>query len=125
VNTNVLGVHHVAISAADLAVTKEFYGSILGLEELPRPDFPIRGVWYSLGAQELHIGIVPATQTGRRFDHFAISVHPDRYHAYIDKIRRNGGEVGEPQRGPDGLYRAFIHDPSGNEIEITDAHVVV
>ena len=50
--------HHVAISVSDLARAKDFYGNVLGLEEIARPAFPFDGAWYRVGNQEVHL-IVP------------------------------------------------------------------
>ena len=41
--------HHVAVSVSDLARAKEFYGNVLGLEEIARPAFPFDGAWYRVG----------------------------------------------------------------------------
>lgn len=40
---------HVSVAVSDLEKTKAFYGGVLGLPEIPRPDFPFPGVWYGLG----------------------------------------------------------------------------
>lgn len=40
---------HVSVTVTDLDKAKAFYGDVLGLKEIPRPDFRFPGVWYSLG----------------------------------------------------------------------------
>src|SRR5262245_14587326 len=50
--------HHVAIVVRDAAAAREFYGELLGLDELERPaDVAGRfaGAWYQIGAIELHV----------------------------------------------------------------------
>ena len=59
--------HHVAISVSDLARAKEFYGNVLGLEEIARPAFPFDGAWYRVGNQEVHLIVSrdPTFRTGK------------------------------------------------------------
>jgi catechol 2,3-dioxygenase-like lactoylglutathione lyase family enzyme len=37
------GIHHTAIIVTDVERAKRFYGGVLGLSELPRPDFGFEG----------------------------------------------------------------------------------
>ena len=59
----VVGLDHVQVAAPRTPDAEEraraFYGDLLGLRELEKPDVlkPKGGVWFSLGAGELHIGI--------------------------------------------------------------------
>jgi catechol 2,3-dioxygenase-like lactoylglutathione lyase family enzyme len=47
---------HVSLCVSDLAQAKAFYGDVLGLEELPRPDLGIPGAWLSVGGDlQLHL----------------------------------------------------------------------
>src|SRR4051812_29976934 len=48
-------IHHVAIPVSDLARAKEFYGKMLGLQEIARPAFPFAGAWYSAGSRDVHL----------------------------------------------------------------------
>ena len=48
-------IHHASLCVSDLARAKAFYGESLGLEEIPRPDFPFPGAWYRAGANEVHL----------------------------------------------------------------------
>ena len=34
----IIGVQHLAINVTDLEAARDFYGKLLGLRELPRPD---------------------------------------------------------------------------------------
>jgi catechol 2,3-dioxygenase-like lactoylglutathione lyase family enzyme len=57
--------HHVSISVTDLASAKHFYGKILGLCELERPQFDFPGAWYALGNRQLHLIVHTHPQTLR------------------------------------------------------------
>src|SRR5260370_16435768 len=54
----------VAIPADEHAVkqARRFYGEVLGLRELPKPDALVGcgGMWYQTGDLALHIGLDPA-----------------------------------------------------------------
>src|SRR5258705_649539 len=49
------GVHHVSLNVDDAEKTGRFYIEVLGLEVLPRPNFPFKGYWLRTGAQEIHL----------------------------------------------------------------------
>src|SRR5688500_13608332 len=62
----VLFLHHVSVCVTDLAKAKHFYGSVLALRELPRPDLGFPGAWYAVGtSQELHLIVHPAAKSLR------------------------------------------------------------
>src|SRR5512132_1648865 len=55
------GIDHVQLAAPPGCETeaRRFFGDVLGLPELEKPE-PLRsrgGVWFRVGAQELHIGV--------------------------------------------------------------------
>lgn len=45
----------MSLTVTDLARAKRFYGDVLGLAELQRPDFDFAGAWYALGDRQLHL----------------------------------------------------------------------
>ena len=50
--------HHVNVTVpAELeTATKEFYGSVLGLQQVPKPPGSRQsGAWYQIGAIQLHL----------------------------------------------------------------------
>lgn len=108
------GVHHVSINVRDAAEAVEFYTSVLGLTVRgDRPDFGFAGAWLDIGAQQLHLLEVPVPDD--RGQHFAIEV--DDLDGAVDELRAGGVHVGDPT--PVGTGRqAFLHDPSGNTIEL-------
>ena len=58
---SVLGIDHVQVAAPPGCEeeARAFYGGLLGMEELPKPE-PLRargGCWFRAGAQELHVGV--------------------------------------------------------------------
>src|SRR2546428_8207330 len=57
----VTGIDHVQVAAPAgcEAEARAFYGELLGLEELPKPEALAArgGCWFKAGAQELHVGV--------------------------------------------------------------------
>ena len=41
----VYGLYHIAIKTSDLGATRKFWTDIIGLKEMPRPDFGYPGAW--------------------------------------------------------------------------------
>lgn len=117
----VLGLHHVQIACPAGAEDdlRAFYGGLLGLPEIPKPPaLAVRGgVWFRVGAQELHCGVeagfVPAKKA-----HPCLLV--DDLEAIADRVRTAGGEV-RPDENIPGVRRFHTDDPCGNRIEIQQA----
>jgi catechol 2,3-dioxygenase-like lactoylglutathione lyase family enzyme len=113
---NIVGIHHVNIQVADVAAARAFYGSVLGLPEIERPDFPIGGAWFKLGGQELHIGAEDDHQAPDR-QHFAVLV--EDLGSAVAAIEAHGVSVRKTGLTFKGAgYQAFVRDPSGNLIEL-------
>ena len=45
---------HVTIVVKDLAATRRFYVEVLGMDEVPRPNFSFAGQWFQAGATLIH-----------------------------------------------------------------------
>jgi catechol 2,3-dioxygenase-like lactoylglutathione lyase family enzyme len=101
------------------AAARAFYGALLGLPELPKPE-PMRasgGVWFALGAQELHIG-VEAGFTPAAKAHPALAVDGDaELDALAERLAQAGAKVEWDDRYP-GVRRFFTADPWGNRVEL-------
>ncbi|MBI3990283.1 MAG: VOC family protein [candidate division NC10 bacterium] len=114
----VKGLHHVGIITVDLDKAMEFYGKVLGLPTLPRPDLGFPGAWYALGAgQELHLMVLGETITPSR-RHIALEV--EDLEETMKTLKEEGVRIrGEPIMRHDGSRTLFCYDPDGNLLEIT------
>lgn len=111
------GLLHVqlAMPAGREAEARAFYSGLLGLDEIPKPA-PLQsrgGVWFRLGAQELHLGVEADFRPARKA-HPALAVdHPER-------LRRRLEAHGVPTRDDIALPdrgRFYCDDPFGNRLE--------
>ncbi len=75
----------------DVERARDFYGRVLGLELLPRPDFDFPGACYPLAVED------------------------------ADEVHRHLTGTGYPFRdvvqGPTGMRQMFVCDPDGNMVE--------
>ena len=116
-----LRTHHVSFSITDLARSKQFYGTVLGLAEIARPEMGIGGAWYRAGDTEVHLIVRPAgVETGTPpprltpiADHVAFQI--DDYAAAVAHLRGAGLEVLETSRATGQLW---VRDPDGHVIEL-------
>ncbi len=111
------GVHHVSLNVHDTAACGRFYEQVLGLERIPRPEFPFAGLWFRAGAQEIHLIEVAAHQAPKG-QHFAFRVHD--LDGAIAALRGRGAQVSNPSEIPGVGRQAFLHDPAGNLIELNE-----
>ena len=109
-----LGVHHVSVNVHDVEEAIAFYTEVLGLTvRSDRPDFGFGGAWLDIGDAQVHL--IEAAVPDDRGQHFAVRVGD--LDAAVAELRARGVEVGDPT--PVGTSRqAFLHDPSGNLIEL-------
>jgi catechol 2,3-dioxygenase-like lactoylglutathione lyase family enzyme len=117
----VLAIDHIQLAAPAGCeeAARRFFGELLGLEEIPKPK-PIRargGVWFRVGAHELHIGVerdfVPARKAHPGF-------RADGYDDMRERLRAAGVEVTD-DHAIAGVRRCFVADPWGNRIELISA----
>jgi ribosomal protein S18 acetylase RimI-like enzyme len=117
------GLDHVQVAAprGGEDAARAFYGHLLGLEELPKPE-RLRargGVWFDLGDHRLHVGIEEPFAPARKA-HPALAVAPaSELHALADRLGAAGHEVSWD--GP----RIYVADPFGNRLELLAPHAEV
>ncbi len=120
---HVVGLDHVQVAAPAGCEedARRFYGRLLGLEELEKPALLAArgGVWFRLGAHELHVGVAERLQTR---DQGAPGA-PCRLGRGARRGRRptprSGGRRAwaDPAEIP-GTSRFHVHDPWGNRLEL-------
>jgi lactoylglutathione lyase len=109
--------NHVAIHVRDLDASIRFYREVIGLPQIPRPNFAFPGAWFAFGNQELHL-IAESTldPNDRRHHHFALLVD-DTFAAKAELEQKGVTEFKGPAPRPDGAMQLFFHDPDGYLIE--------
>ena len=120
------GFAHVAIAVTNLDEARRFYCGILGLDELPRPDLGIDGMWLRVGDLQLHFietDVMPIPGPG--FPHFALHIDADVWSDRVAELVDAGIAflMGPSERIDFGVVvrSAFVADPAGNVVELTDA----
>ena len=117
----ITGIDHVQVAAPPgcEAEARAFYGALLGLEELPKPE-PLAargGCWFRAGAQELHVGVEEPFAPARK-------AHPglvvDDLEALAGRLRGAGIDVSFDDTIP-GTARCHVADPFGNRLELRQA----
>jgi catechol 2,3-dioxygenase-like lactoylglutathione lyase family enzyme len=101
------------------AEARRFFGDLLGLEELEKPE-PLRsrgGAWFALGAgRQLHVGVeepfTPALKA-----HPAFRVPDARLDELARRLEAAGGSVEWDVSLP-GVRRFYTTDPWGNRLEL-------
>jgi catechol 2,3-dioxygenase-like lactoylglutathione lyase family enzyme len=115
------GIDHVQLAAPvgceDGA--RRFFGELLGLDELEKPEAlkGRGGVWFRVGAQQLHVG-VEADFAPARKAHPALSV--SGYEELQNRLRAAHVQLTDDNTIP-GLRRCYTTDPWGNRIELVEA----
>jgi len=134
------GVNHVALRISDVSRPSDFYGKLLGLEDVPFPTMdrekaakfrdevvsskgvpvPTGGIWFAAGHTQLHLIASPGhtERTDSPFGpHLALAVED------FDETKRTLKEAGIEfleAPSPQGRGRQiWIRDPDGNTVELT------
>jgi ketosteroid isomerase-like protein/catechol 2,3-dioxygenase-like lactoylglutathione lyase family enzyme len=118
----VAGLDHVQLAAPPgcEAEARRFYGELLGLAELSKPE-PLRergGAWFALGEQQVHVGVERGFVPARKA-HPALRVAGGA--AALERLAARLSRAGAPVRFDEalaGLRRFYTEDPWGNRIEL-------
>jgi catechol 2,3-dioxygenase-like lactoylglutathione lyase family enzyme len=112
----------LAMPRGEETAARHFYGQLLGMEELPKPQSlqANGGCWFRSGDCELHLGIDPEFRPQRK-------AHPGfvvrDLTALAVRLRASGATVDWDDRIV-GVRRFFTHDPFGNRLEFRNESTV-
>lgn len=113
---------HVSLLVQDLARAREFYEQVLGLSPAPlRPRFGFEGVWYDIGAQQIHLltgaapAQVPAEGPCGRDRHVAFAVA--NLEQLVSTLEKHQIAF---TRSASGRRSLFCRDPDGNVMEFSE-----
>lgn len=113
---------NVVVEKSLETAAKNFYGSILGLKEIPKPA-ELRangGAWYQLGAVQLHLSAKTGVDPGpARKGHVCYTIA--NVARAEEKLRTAGIEIIPDDQPMPGKPRFYVRDPGGNLIELAQA----
>jgi catechol 2,3-dioxygenase-like lactoylglutathione lyase family enzyme/uncharacterized protein YunC (DUF1805 family) len=124
----VKSIDHVTFVVADLERSRVFYRDVLGMVEVPRPNFGFAGLWFQAGATQIHLILehadsgparvqLPERCSISRTRHVAFEV--DDAAMTVRRLNELGVPiVAGPKQRPDGPTQLYILDPDQNLIEL-------
>jgi catechol 2,3-dioxygenase-like lactoylglutathione lyase family enzyme len=116
----IIGLDHIqlAIPPGGEAAARHFYGEVLGLREVPKPEaMRVRGgLWFEAGAFQIHLGIEDGMKPSAKVHPAIIVTDLD---AWIGKLSAAGCEW-RASDDLEGVRRGHTKDPAGNRIELIE-----
>ncbi len=116
---NFINVDHVQLTVPkdSEGIARKFYGGVLGLEEIEKPDSlkSSGGVWFKIAEAELHLGIEENRNSTKAHPAFSVlNLNSVRVH-----LIQNGVDIKDETPIP-GRKRFSFRDPFGNRIELLE-----
>jgi catechol 2,3-dioxygenase-like lactoylglutathione lyase family enzyme len=116
-----VGIDHVQLSmpAGGEDVARAFYGTLLGLDEVPKPPALAGrgGVWFADGPVAVHLGVEHDFRP-------AAKAHPAFVVDDLARLRERLAAASVVVTADDSglrIDRCYVTDPFGNRIELVDA----
>ncbi len=123
---------HYLIRSQDIEASRDFYVNVIGLSEVPRPNFPFPGHWLGTnGGVQVHlaphdianrevyyVGSATDAATGQSgaIDHVAFLAQD--HESMIRKFDSLGIEYTPRFLRAAGVFQIFVRDPDGITIEL-------
>ena len=100
---------------------KLFYGTVLGLAEIPKPKELLGngGAWFQLGPVQLHLSRDGSAANAGSKRH--ICIHVANLNEAQQHLESEGVEIIPDDQPVEGSPRFYVRDPGGNLLEIAEA----
>ena len=97
---------------------RAFYGGVLGLEEVEKPDAlkANGGMWYNVAGVQLHVGVEEVVAPSKRHPAFEVE-DAAGVRAYLEA---GGVRTKDEPDIPGVAHRFSLFDPFGNRIELLE-----
>ncbi len=117
---------HAGITVRELTRARRFYSELLGLEEIVRPELEFPGIWYRIGACQLHLMVPPEGQAAGEADgpfagrvrHLALGI--EGWESLTARLKAAGVPTRQSKPTPGRPRRVFVKDPDGNVLELVE-----
>lgn len=114
---------HASLLITDLSVSRAFYEVILGLQpNLSRPVLSTTGIWYDIGAAQLHLLVSSATTKEKSLLYPGEDAHIALQVQDVEQLKQRLEQakiVFTTSRS--GRKAVFCRDPDGHALEFTQA----
>ncbi len=113
--------NHISLHVSDVEKSKHFYVTLLGMRDLPRPDFGFDGAWLDMGdglMLHLIVGKNYETRSSNRGNHFAFAAKD--VNALGKDFLAKGIEIVSNKIRIDGIRQMFVKDPDGYFVEFNE-----
>jgi glyoxylase I family protein len=115
------GLNHVSFPVRDLERAVHFYGEVLGLAMIPRPDLPFAGAWLGGNGIQVHLIVppegaplgTPPPSLNPLAGHVAFAI--DDYDRVVGALHAAGLETLE---AGSEVGQLWVRDPDGHLIEL-------
>jgi glyoxylase I family protein len=112
-----LDIHHVSLNVTDTARSLDFYCGVLGMEQLPRPQFSFGGAWLDAGGGT-QVHLIEADVPVNHGQHVAFRVADVA--DVIEQLAAKGVQASPVKPvGDTPILQAFVTDPDGNLLEFS------
>ncbi len=115
--TDVQRTDFVGVNVTDRAQVAEFYGGLLGLAEIEKPEVLKKngGLWYGVADVQLHVGVEDVVAPSKRHPAFEV----EDLEAVRSYLEENGVRTRDERDVP-GARRFSFFDPFGNRFELME-----
>lgn len=127
-------IDHITLVVKSVEASRQFYVELLGMSDVPRPNFDFAGAWFQAGATLIHL-IEEHDRSGpagfpdevllksSRNHHFAFEVEDAK--AAAETLKAMGIPlVDDAKTRPDGAVQVFLTDPDGHVVELCTSNPV-
>ncbi len=109
----------LAMPAGEEDQARRFYGDLLGMMEVPKPENLARrgGCWFESGDAKVHLGVEEDFHPARK-------AHPAFVVDNLEELRSKLAAAGifcKNEEPPMGFDQTYVSDPFGNRIELMQA----
>jgi glyoxylase I family protein len=118
----ILGFHHLAVQARDVARVAKMYLEVLGLSELKRfhrDDGTLRSIWVSVGAGTRDFIAIESSPSDEPagilgYSMVALRIAPESRSLMIDRLSRHGVVIEKQTE-----WTMYVRDPEGNLVGLS------
>jgi len=117
---------HDTIRVKDLKASIEFYGNILGLEQIPNGGLGDHIVWFQL-ENKVQLHLVESEEVIEKNKGVHSAFNTSNLSEFMDFLKEKNipfenwkGEKNTPTNRPDGVKQIYFQDPDGYWVEVND-----